>query len=184
MAREVELKFKINDKNDFFCKMREKGIVLSEPQKQHDRIYMLEGKNFTDLKKGENIIRIREEGKKLTTTVKKYVDGIKDRQEVECGITNVKLFADYLNILGYKMLIEVIKERSNGDYLGAKITFDSVVGLGEFTEIEIVVDSDDTMEAQKLVEYIAKDFGFDILEQIKLPYDEMVYLERKKENND
>lgn len=180
MSREVELKFKLDDKKKLLEKLSDLGVDLSIPKKQHDWIYMRNGKLFSDLEVGEAVIRIRKEGDDTTTTIKKYVNGIKDRQEVECGISDASLFAEYLQMLGFKLLVEVEKERVIGHYHGANITVDSVNGLGDFSEIEVIARDDSVIGARKQVEDIAKTLGFDNLKQVNVPYDELMY-ERKKE---
>lgn len=182
MGREIEVKFRIDDKKAFIEKLDSLGVVLSDFKNQHDKIYMLKGKSFDDLEKGECIIRIRKEGRQQTTTIKKYIDGIKDRQEVECGITDADLFEEYLKLLNFKLLVEVIKKRAIGQYLGANITVDSVAGLGDFSEIEVISNDDDAAEAKERVEKIAVRLGFDIFNQVKMPYDEMIY--ERRYNND
>lgn len=182
MGREIEMKFRIDNKNTFIDKLYSLGIVLSDYKNQHDKIYMLEGKSFKDLEKGECIIRIRIEENRQTTTIKKYIDGIKDRQEVECEITDVDLFEEYLKLLNFKLLVEVIKKRAVGQYLGANITVDSVSDLGDFSEIEIISNDDNVEKAKERVEEIALRLGFDASNQVKMPYDEMIY--ERRYNND
>ena len=183
MAREVELKFKINDKKSFLNKLKDKGIVMSNSKKQFDKIYMLKGKDFKDLKRGETVIRIRKENGNLTTTIKKYVDGIKDRQEVECSITDVDSFAEFLELLDFRLLVEVVKERCIGHFLGANITLDSVYKLGDFSEIEIVSKENDVSMARKQVEEIANILGLDSSNLVELPYDEMIFMKGRQDND-
>lgn len=175
MGREIEMKFRIDNKNTFIDKLDSLGVALSDFRNQHDKIYMLEGKYFDDLEKGECIIRIRKEGNRQTTTIKKYIDGIKDRQEVECEITDADLFEEYLKLLNFKLLVEVVKKRAIGQYLGVNITVDSVSDLGDFSEIEVISNDDDVAEAKERVKKIAECLGFDIFNQVKRPYDEMIY---------
>lgn len=182
MSREVELKFKIDNKEEFLERLSELGVELSIPRKQHDWIYMGKGKSFDDLKFGEPIIRIREEGVNITTTIKRYIDGIKDRREVECGISNVSLFDEYLEMLGFKLLVEVEKERVVGHYDNVNITLDRVNELGVFSEIEVIAHDDSVINARKQVRDIAEALGFDVLKQMDVPYDEMIY-ERKRKND-
>lgn len=182
MSREIEMKFRIDNKNTFIDKLNSLGVVLSDYKNQHDKIYMLEGKSFEDLEKGECIIRIRIEENRQTTTIKKYIDGIKDRQEVECGITDVDLFEEYLKLLNFELLVEVIKKRAVGRYLGVNITVDSVSNLGDFSEIEIISNDDNVEKAKERVEEIALRLGFDASNQVKMPYDKMIY--ERRYNND
>lgn len=181
MSREVELKFKLDSKKELLEKLSELGVALSVPRKQHDWIYMRNGKSFGDLEVGEAIIRIRKEGDNTITTIKKYVDGIKDRQEVECGISDASLFAEYLEMLGFKLLVEVEKERVIGHYHNASITLDHVNELGDFSEIEVIAHDDSVIDARKQVEDIAKVLGIDIIKQVDVPYDEMIYERKKKQ---
>lgn len=181
MARELELKFQVACKHDFMDRLQNLGITLSEPVEQVDTIFFRKGKIFEDLESGEPVIRIREENGKVKTTLKKYMNGIMDREEIECEILDAASFHKFLCLMDCVPTVVVRKTRRKGFYHGATITLDSVERLGIYAEIEIVCDNHIADNSRKLEE-IAKELGLNMSDVVAKPYDEMLY--RKEEKND
>lgn len=181
MAREIELKFQIKDLQFFNKFLYDNKIVLSEPHTQHDTIFMRTGKNFCDLQSGEVILRIRKDVHGITTTAKKYIKGIQIREEAECRINDIEKFTQYLRLLDYVPLVNVIKKRQQGVIDNMTITYDIVDELGIFAEIEILSTADENEEALNTILDLAKRMGFNENDIISTPYDEMIYNKRKKE---
>lgn len=138
MARELEMKFSISNRSDFINKLENLGIELSNSFEQDDIIFLRHGKTFEDLQKGEAVIRIRKEKNIIKTTIKKYVKGILDRKEVECKISDIQSFQEFLNLLDFSPVVSVNKTRRKGIYHNATIVIDHVKELGDYIEIEII----------------------------------------------
>lgn len=175
MRKEVELKFLLKDKEQLFIRLRELNIKVSKSKKQKDTIYMYKGRSFDDLEKGEPIIRIRTTDDDITTTVKRYINGIIERQEVECVLQDDKLFGDYLKVLNYEPIVKVEKQRCEYKYRDANIAVDDVIQLGSFVEVEIILEDDDSEQAIMQIKQIAKELGIDINYIVNKPYDQMIY---------
>lgn len=182
MERELELKFRLLDKQVFIEKLRKLGIVLSEEREQNDTIFFRRGKGFADLKDGEPVIRIREENNRVKATLKKYVYGITDREEIECGVSDANLFCDFLIALDCVPVVTVNKTRAKGSYAGATITLDHVDGLGDFTEIEIMSDQEETDSNSRKLKDIIIDLELDMRDLVSIPYDEMLFLKGKEDD--
>ena len=175
MRRELELKFRITSENDFINMLEEKGIVLSSPIMQDDIIFFRKDRGFSDLDKGEPVIRIRKQQDKIVTTLKKYKDGIADRVEVECEILDGEMFHKYLELLDLVPVVTVKKKRRKGNYEDASINVDQVEGLGLFVEVEVISDDYMAKDDMKKLNRIVNELGLSKNNIVSMPYDEMLF---------
>ena len=142
---EVEIKAKIDDKNEAFKKINEIGGVYSHSEKHHD-IYF-NGDN-TDFRKTDEALRIRQipdrdDFKKILTYKGPKLNGeTKTRKEVEVEINDTDSMAEILVNLGYKPSAIVDKVRRVFKYEDYTITVDKLNQLGYFIEIESVINDD------------------------------------------
>lgn len=180
MAREVELKIRLRNEQLFLKRLEELKIVLSKPVLQNDVIFLRKGMNFDDLFRGEPVIRIREEQEKTRVTIKKYISGIMDREELEFDITEPDSFHKFLNLLDFIPVVKVEKTRRKGRYKEVTVTLDHVMELGNFIELEIL-STDEAVEAdkEKLKEIVEK-LGVDMIDLVKTPYDQMIFEKGEK----
>lgn len=181
MSREIELKFVIKDLENFMECLKKASISLKSESHQFDTIFFKKSKGFSDLPAGEPVIRIRQEKDKVTTTIKKYVSGIIEREEVECTISNANEFEKYLLLLDIVPVVTVHKIRRRGEYNGITVTVDHVEELGDFTEFEIISEDHDEAAVEKLYR-IAEQFGFRCEDRVTIPYDEMIFDKQKIKN--
>lgn len=175
MARELELKYKLESVEEYITRLNQLGISLSHPVQQCDTIFFRSGKCFQDLKAGEPVIRIRQENGTIKATIKKYVSGITEREEVECGISDIDSFKKFLALLDCVPIVTVKKTRRKGKYCGTTITIDFVEGLGVYTEIEIVTQEKKTASGLDVIKSVAKYLGLDQEHLVSTPYDEMLF---------
>lgn len=181
MAREIELKYELENVEEYIAHLCKLGITLSSTLTQCDTIFFRRGKCFRDLEAGEPVVRIRQENGMAKTTAKKYIIGITEREEVECIIDDIVSFKKYLALLDFTPIVTVNKTRRKGSYRGTTITVDCVEGLGEYTEIEIVTDETSTT-GLNLIKNVAKELGLNDMNLVSMPYDEMLFM--KGENDD
>lgn len=179
MSRELELKFELDQQHEFLERLNALGITLSEPCRQYDTIFLPHDHSFEDLDKGIPIVRIRQSDGKITTTLKKYISGITNREEVECSISDATIFTKYLCLLGFAPIVTVNKTRRKATYCGTTITLDYVEQLGVFTEIEIICDEENVARNLKRLDEIAHELGLEHSKKVSKPYDEMLYLRGK-----
>ena len=175
MAREYELKYELENIEEYIAHLNQLGISLSPPVLQCDTIFLRIGKGFQNLHKGEPVIRIRQENDTVKTTIKKYVLGTTEREEVECDIIDIQSFQKFLALLDFFPLVTVKKTRRKGHYRGTTITVDCVEGLGEYTEIEIVAREEST-SCLNVIKSVTKELGLDDKHLISMPYDEMLFM--------
>lgn len=175
MKREIEKKYRIKNESETLELLKKNKILLSKTKNQKDTIYMREGKTFSDLDKGEPILRIRETESSLTTTLKKYVSGPTDRVEITCSIGEKSSYQDYIKALGFSELVVVKKVRKEAIFLGATITLDNVDNLGDFIEIEIMIEDESSENALINIDKIAEILQLSEDQRILSTYDEMLH---------
>jgi adenylate cyclase class 2 len=148
--REIEIKARVIDAKAFEEKLLEAGIKLSEPTKQHDRVY---GEpNIGDNHPGANWLRIRTENDAthiftLKSSVKGHLDSIEHETRIEdpMELENIILA---LHFVPYSDLTKIRRKAKVGDI---EICFDTVPGLGTFVEAEKMMGHDadhDTVVAE------------------------------------
>jgi len=180
MKRELELKFYISNKTNFINILNKKNIILSDPFIQNDIIFFRKGKRFSDLENGEPVIRIRQSNSQITTTLKKYKNGILDRTEIECKIEDSVNFQKFLELLEIFPVVTVNKTRQTGSYKGATIVLDNVSELGVFAEIEIISRDNCIEEDKKRLNKIAEELEFNLNSIVEVAYDEMLFNNAEK----
>jgi len=84
--------------------------------------------------------------------------GLKAREELTTAVESGKVFEQILNRLGFTKTAEVNKWRENFRFRNAAISLDSVDELGNFAEIEIMADNNDS-DAPAQIEKISKEIG-------------------------
>lgn len=178
--RELEFKFKLKDRNAFFEKLKQKGVIFSETVEQNDIIFFRKGKNFSDLEDGEPVIRIRQEQDKAKVTIKKYISGIMDREEIEYEILDVSAFRKFLNLMNCNPIVSVKKTRMKGMYHETVVTIDSVIGLGDYVELEILSSAKDVDDNWKKLNSIVENLELDMDDLVRIPYDQMLYMRGEK----
>jgi len=132
MAQEFEAKFLDIDKTDMRKRLKDIGATLDHPKKRYVRIVF---HRCTDEIKG--YARIRNEGDKITMTVKLYKDP-KFPEEYEIEIKDsFENGANFLRALGLKQKAfqETYREKWIHP-LAHEITFDDVPGIPTYMEID------------------------------------------------
>jgi predicted adenylyl cyclase CyaB len=161
---ELEMRFKVLDVE----KIRKKllsldGIQLKqEVEKQQDH-YL---KHSTDLER-KLIFRVRMQGEQALISLKKRSHLKEDIcwQDVDLPVTseNANRFESILLSSGYEKVVNVEKNRTSYRYENYEINLDEVVGLGNYLEVECIVDSDNSklMEKEKIkmLDFLRTVFG-------------------------
>ncbi len=145
MASEVELKAKIDSKEEFAKRIiAEGGIFLGEVSQ--DDVYFRHP--CRDLRERDEALRLRREEGSCTLTFKgrRVGSGAKMREEIEAGVDDGAAAFAVLRRLGFEEAFEVRKKRSTYSLEGAEVSLDSVEGLGEYVEIELVLKDGESGE--------------------------------------
>jgi adenylate cyclase class 2 len=107
----------------------------------------------------DEALRLRTENDLTVITYKgpKLDRETKTREEFEVSIANRATMASILDRLGFKPVIKISKKRHVYGLKGITVCFDSVVGLGDFVELE--VDSDDVERGKSAIFSLMREIG-------------------------
>ena len=145
MAYEVEVKAYVQNKNTIVNKLSELGCQWKHKKKQYDVIYH----NFQqrDISSQKAIFfRIRmESGKQKFLTMKQILSKT-EVVEFESSIGNPKEITKMIETIGFKEYVIVEKERLEGTFENFLICVDKVKKLGNFIEVEKLVQDVSEME--------------------------------------
>lgn len=146
---EIEIKAKIDDKNDALNKIKSLGATYSHSEEQEDIYFNAPDKDYRET---DEALRIRlvptdNEIKKILTYKGPKIDSkSKTRKEIEVEISDLDKMTDILIALGFKPSAIVSKVRRIFYYDEYTITLDKLEKIGYYMEIECVSDSEDDIE--------------------------------------
>jgi len=176
--REIEIKAKVADKDSLLTAIKDAGIALSEPIKQHDIVYGQAGVAANAA--GSIWLRIRTENDTTTIfTFKQQHTGGLDSIEHETEVADAQQMTAIIAALGFTLYSDLTKTRQKGRYNDIEICVDDVEGLGVFVEAEKLADEDAdgetvTTELWRILELLGVDRsgevfeGYDVLLNKKL----------------
>lgn len=172
--REIEIKVRIADQAKTLEKLKASGVALGKPLKQHDVVYG-QRKPGND-QWGTVWLRIRTENdRKVIFTLKKDIVGQFDCLEHELEVSSADELAAILKLLDFEVYSDLTKIRAKGKLGKMEICFDTVPGLGNFLEAELLMahDADHDAVVQKLWQFLD---GLDVTEadQVHDGYDVMM----------
>ena len=167
---EVELKFPVADTAPLVEQLSALAARFREPIEQVDRYFAHPVRNFA---KTDEALRLRRVADTVAVTWKgPRVDAAtKIRREIELGVLScgptgqatIAAWTELLEALGFREVLEVAKTRRPARVLWhgseVEVAIDSVVGLGDFAELEIVAREGEVPLAQDCVESLAREVG-------------------------
>jgi adenylate cyclase class 2 len=166
MLLEVELKFPLADPAAVRQSLVSLGAIFSDPIEQADVYFAHPSRDF---RRTDEALRIRRVGSDNFVTYKgpKLDAETKTRQEIELplapGEEGFSQFAALLEVLGFRRVYEVRKERLPGEILFGgqqiQLALDHVASLGDFLEIELLADYSDLTESKRCLASLAADLG-------------------------
>lgn len=166
MTFEVEQKFRICEPKLIEEKLASLGAILAPPIEQVDQYF---GHPVRDFGQTDEALRLRRIGEQNRVTYKgpKLDAKTKTRREIEFsyaqGATTASQFAELLQALGFRPVLEVRKQRriAKLEWQGqaVEVALDCVAGLGDFVEIEIAADEAGLSAATDNLLSLAERFG-------------------------
>lgn len=145
---EVEIKAKIKNIEEVKQKVIATGAVFVKKEEQMDCIFghpsMLDENKM--VVEGGYMGRVRQVDDKIKLTFKEIVRG-KSGIEIEANIGSVELGKSFLKRLGFEEAFMVHKIRDVFDLNGVEVAVDKVELLGDFIEVEKVVDTPEKIDA-------------------------------------
>ncbi len=180
--QEIEIKFRIDNREQLLSKLESLHSHFSEPVKQKDIIFVPD-LNDTANGEGKIFIRIRRQNEKKIITLKKQSKVIMQNKEIEFGISDIDKAYDFLETIGFKEWVTVEKTRIETTYQEFNLCIDQVKRLGDFVEIEILSEEENQTEFyEKKILEIAKELGIPIKNRVDNYYDSMIAELNEKEN--
>lgn len=139
--REIEIKARVQRKDQTLATLEKLGVKLGEPKKQHDVVYSRPGAIDND--PGENWLRVRTvDDNTVYFTLKRSVTGELDSIEHETIVESAGEITAIIGYPGYELFSDLTKIRRTGHYGKIEVCFDEVPKLGTFMEVELLCAED------------------------------------------
>ena len=169
---EIEIKAKIQSKEELEKRLKEQGAIFKEEKYQHD--ILLDPPNI-DFSKTDQVLRIRNANGnwKLDYKSPRLDNQTKSRKEFSLKIEDGKQLKEIFGWMKFKIVGEIEKTRRSFTYKNMTINLDTVTNLGEFIELEILGNEKEFEEQKK--ELFAFAALLDIKETIKKDYLELLW---------
>lgn len=171
--REIELKFKIDNLDKIVCHLESIGCEISNPIVQSDCIFV-ENLNNTESTQGSVWLRIRKTDDKIQLNYKKQSTKKMESEEIEFEVGSYDAANSFLTALGFKKWVEVNKKRRHTKYKDCNICIDCVEKLGDFIELELLVEENDSVDYEKYLLSLAEELKIDTNDRINSHYDTMI----------
>lgn len=143
--REIEVKARAQDLQALKANLTKRGVVFGQPIKHHDVVYAK--RDGSERGWANTWLRIRTENDDTVIfTFKKSVNGQLDSIEHEVTVDSADELSTIIAHLGFELYSDLTKTRTKGKLGDIEICLDTIEGLGEFIEAELLVQ-DDAAEA-------------------------------------
>lgn len=142
MGGEIELKARVEDRDEMAHRIISLGGKFVREVCQQDTYFK---HPCYDFGKRDEALRLRREGTACTLTFKgrRFGSGAKMREEVEVGVDDCGAVARLLERAGFEESFVVRKSRLVYSLGGAEVCLDSVEGLGDYVEIELMLTDEE-----------------------------------------
>lgn len=164
MPYEVELKFLLEDRDEFASRLEKLGATPASNESQSDIYFQHPARDFSQT---DEAMRIRTIGEKNILTYKgPLLDSeTKTRHELEVefqpGNASRDVMNQLLNANGYQSVLIVTKKRQSYRFTKNdrrfEIALDLVDGLGEFVEVETIAEENDRDQAKREILELAEE---------------------------
>ncbi len=148
---EVEVKAKLVNREEIINKLIDMGCSFSEELHQIDHIFIPNHLSFPP-PLDTPVLRVRIQDNKHIFTLKISQSNRQDCIEHELEISDGHKMLEIMNLINYKKVPVVNKKRIKTNLENMEIVIDTVEGLGEFIEVERIVNENDPQLRQKIQE--------------------------------
>ena len=179
MTYEVELKYTVFDMPQLLVKLEQFGLCFGEAVEEHDTFYQHPAKDYAAT---DECLRIRKWAGVYHITYKgpKIDQETKTRQEIELFLTDnaetARQWDQLLQALGFQAAAELKKMRRSARLVYQEqkyeLSLDHIDGLGDFIELETIVDETQLDNARRRIKSLAATLG--LTRPITASYLEMV----------
>ena len=176
MSVEVEIKLKIEDKTQILTSLKQLGFEKKKLVMETDTYYTAEHHDFArldealrvrsieNLDTGEKTAAITYKGAKMDTVSM-------TRKELETEVKDATVCREILENIGFQPVPKVGKQRQYMQNGNITACVDTVTGLGEYLELEILAEKEEEREAAlKELEEILQKLGYSIKDTIRKSY--------------
>lgn len=169
--KEIEVKARIASVESFKEKLEQLGCRFDTPHIQHDIVFLPVGVEFSNKTKETPAVRIRNSNEIITLTLKKRSSGDNEliNIEKEVVVSDKQEALDIVKHMGFHEVAKVSKRRFECTYENMTICIDDVVGLGQFIEVERLLENDSTHNDKEI-----QDELFDFLRSLEVNDDDRV----------
>ena len=141
--REVEVKFRVLDRDGLFAALRVRGIELGAPVRQDDQAYAPAWWEYGQDRRGVPFGRLRTVQGQHTFTVKRPAENVMSCEEFETPVADREQMHRAVLAMGFRATVRIGKVRRTA-VVGAGderlvLCVDEVDGLGVFVEAERMV---------------------------------------------
>lgn len=174
---EVEIKLPVQNLEEIRKKLLESGFREESLMEERDRYF---DNDRGEIRAGQEALRVRETRDRLTGKTRaqmnfkgrKLDDRTMTRKELETEVEDGNVCREILQAIGYRPVEpEVIKVRRMLVKESVTACLDSVHGLGDFLELEILTDREEKREqALGHIEDILKEMGYQISDTVRTSY--------------
>ena len=138
---------------------------------QEDVIYIPEHEPSIPVNPGVNVLRIRTQGEKILFTLKRSdVHNHLSKLEKELEISSASTMKEIIELLGYKEISRVSKQRQACMWGEFEICIDEVKNLGSFMEIEKITNEEPEVVQKQMAEIVSS-LGLNMKDQVFRGYD-------------
>lgn len=181
-SKEIEVKAHVYNKEKLIQQLLEHGCMLSEPVRQEDEYYINFEGSFTQFRPQENFLRVRTLQDRSYFTLKQPQSNELDVLEHTTEVSDKEELIAILQLLGYRYVISVKKERQEGKLGNYNVCVDSVEGLGDFIELEYI-GTDEAVLIQNDQKRILSELGIEEKDVVIHGYDTLMYMHTHKEES-
>ncbi|MDG4767716.1 class IV adenylate cyclase [Solwaraspora sp. WMMD406] len=137
--REVEVKYRVQDREALLVALTARGIEPGPPVVQDDQAYAPQSWSYGDSKLGVPFVRLRTVGGRHTFTLKRPADNALACDEYETIVAEREQMHAAILAMGFRPTVRIAKVRRTADLPDGVLCVDDVAGLGTFLELERIV---------------------------------------------
>ncbi|MBO4164088.1 CYTH domain-containing protein [Micromonospora sp. MMS20-R2-23] len=164
MLREIEVKYRVTDPPALTRALTARGAVFSEPARQDDQAYAVNGWTYGQSKVGAAFARLRTENGRHTFCVKKPLENELACAEHETEVVEREAMHAAILAMGFYPTTRIVKTRRTARIEDMLLCLDEVDGLGSFFEIEVLVDgARSAVEVQRELDRFAHTLGVELV---------------------
>lgn len=173
---EIERKFRLSpDKKKTLEEEIQTKYGPIKPVRQIDEVFLQGMDSFDEFKQGMPITRLRTADGVTTLAYKRRLNDGGDTIEHELVVSSADIMRAILGEMDYRSVTRVNKIRLEAKVDGMALALDTVEGLGDFFEIEVMADDESNLELIEVqIMTTAAEFGLTKSDLESRKYDQMV----------